>query len=400
MQMCLICCPFNTSYGAYASSLKSAIERETGGTMQWIGSNCGCGDPAEKSRQFITNQCDYFEMPFPKSQRSPTVWKRMILGAVRPAHKLVLPFRARKYAELSKNAELIHFQQILNAYGSRVVFSWLNHPSSATRVITVHELDSDQLELSAESEAYNRADAIIVLCEEMRDQLVRLKVRPEKVHVVLHGTDIPERSQGRREGIVFYGGHKIMAGKGLDTVFRAMTIIREQRPLSVPTLTIHGHYGTATPQAASRLASELGIADKIVWRNQISNGEIVQLYQRSLICVLPYTGSFAGLAASAAAACELPIVATRKAGLPDHLGDSGIWIDENDADQLASRVLELLDNESAWQEAAANVRRRAEEFLSWDVIAEDTLQVYQQAIADKAMASARRAPWSKRGRPD
>jgi len=90
-----------------------------------------------------------------------------------------------------------------------------------------------------------------------------------------------------------------------------MTIIREQRPLSVPTLTIHGHYGTATPQAASRLASELGIADKIVWRNQISNGEIVQLYQRSLICVLPYTGSFAGLAASAAAACELPIVAAQ-----------------------------------------------------------------------------------------
>ena len=82
----------------------------------------------------------------------------------------------------------------------------------------------------------------------------------------------------------------------------------------------------------------------------------------------------------------------RKAGLPDHLGDSGIWIDENDADQLAARVLELLDNKSAWQEAAANVRRRAEEFLSWDVIAEDTLQVYQQAIADKAMASARRAP--------
>jgi len=53
MRMTIICCPFKTSFGSYASSLKTAIESKTGETVQWVGSNCGCGDPIEKSRQFL-----------------------------------------------------------------------------------------------------------------------------------------------------------------------------------------------------------------------------------------------------------------------------------------------------------------------------------------------------------
>ena len=65
MQMSTICCPFKTSFGFYASSLKAEIEKKTGTTMQWVASNCGCGDPIETGRQFQAKQCDYFDMPMP-----------------------------------------------------------------------------------------------------------------------------------------------------------------------------------------------------------------------------------------------------------------------------------------------------------------------------------------------
>jgi len=39
----------------------------------------------------------------------------------------------------------------------------------------------------------------------------------------------------------------------------------------------------------------------------------------------PFTGSFAGLPAGVAAANQLPIICTRKAGLPGHIGDCGVW---------------------------------------------------------------------------
>ncbi|MGZ4859193.1 MAG: glycosyltransferase family 4 protein, partial [Candidatus Angelobacter sp.] len=303
MQMSMICCPFKTSFGFYASSLKAEIEKKTGTTMQWVASNCGCGDPIEVSRQFQATQCDYFNMPILVDFRSKKAWKRRVRGAAR---SVILYIRARKYAGLSKSAEVVHFQQILNAYGSKAVFHWLRQPSQAIRIITVHELDGDQLEFPETNKTYNLANAIIVHCEEMKQQLIRLNVQENKVHVVLHGTDLPAvLPDSERSGIVFYGGHKLMSGKGIETLFKAMAIIKGRMGENTPVLKIHGHFGPVTPKEGAELARDNGIADKIVWLNQISEEDMVRLYQSSRVCVLPYTGSFAGLPAALAAACKL-----------------------------------------------------------------------------------------------
>ena len=69
-------------------------------------------------------------------------WKRPLKSIAR---SVVLPIRGKRYASMSTDAEVVHFQQILNAFGSKAVFSWLQQPSSASRIVTVHELDADQL---------------------------------------------------------------------------------------------------------------------------------------------------------------------------------------------------------------------------------------------------------------
>jgi glycosyltransferase involved in cell wall biosynthesis len=265
------------------------------------------------------------------------------------------------------------------------VFHWLRQPSNAVRVITVHELDADQLESPESSRTYDLADGIIVHCEDLKKHLVALKVPEDRIHVVLHGVSIPQPAPDAvREGIIFYGGHKLMTGKGIQNLFQAMKMLKQQMGAAAPTVRIHGHYGTTTPVAGQQLAEEMGIADKVIWLNQISGDEIVHHYQRALVCVLPFTGSFAGLPASLAAACQLPIVCTRKAGLPDHLGDTPVWIDEENPQQLAARLTELLKSDGLRREVAARQLKRAEEFLRWDVIADRTLQVYAEAAKRKA----------------
>lgn len=387
MQMSMICCPFKTSFGFYASSLKAEIEKKTGTTMQWVASNCGCGDPIEVGRQFQAKQCDYFDMPILVDFRSKKAWKRRLRGAAR---SVILYIRARKYAGLSKSAEVVHFQQILNAYGSKAVFHWLRQPSHAIRIITVHELDGDQLEFPESNKTYNLADGIIVHCEDMKQQLIRLNVQENKVHVVLHGTDLPAvLPDSERSGIVFYGGHKLMSGKGIETLFKAMAIVQSRMGENTPALKIHGHFGPVTPKEGAELARVNGIADKVVWLNQISEEDMVRLYQSSRVCVLPYTGSFAGLPAALAAACKLPVVCTRKAGLPDHLGDSGVWVDESNPEQLAERIIELLTNDALRQQVGAKLLKRAKESLGWDVIADKTLEIYKQSTTKKAVASGR-----------
>jgi alpha-1,3-rhamnosyl/mannosyltransferase len=174
-----------------------------------------------------------------------------------------------------------------------------------------------------------------------------------------------------------------MTGKGIQTLFPAMSILHQRMGGKAPVLKIHGHYGDKIPQDAEELAAHSGLGGHVVWLNQISMEEMARQYQRALLCVLPYTGSFAGLPAAMAAANQLPVVCTKKAGLPDHLADCAVWVDERNPVQLADRIVKLLQSEQHRREIAAKLRTRAENFLSWDVIAERTLNVYEESARRK-----------------
>ena len=89
--------------------------------------------------------------------------------------------------------------------------------------------------------------------------------------------------------------------------------------------------------------------------------------------------------AAVAAANELPVVCTKKAGIPDHLGEWGLWVQEENAEELAQRMLEVLGNAELRQKVSAGLRTRAEQVLSWDVIAGKTLDVYRAAINARVM---------------
>jgi glycosyltransferase involved in cell wall biosynthesis len=385
MKISIIGCPFQTTYGAYISSLRSALERNIGAPVQWVGSNCGCGDPNPGSRQFQAGDCHYFEMRhelagYSLTAYSPDRVKQFLRSSVRAASNTN---RAKRYLELSAGADIMHLQQILAAYGSDVVFRFLRQPSAAARVITVHELDAEQTDHPENNQTYNLADALIVHDSAMKKKLVSLGVAGRLVHVVRQGTDLVEGKSVARDGIVYYGGHHFNEGKGIGVLLDAYRRLKNRYAGSAPRLRIHGHYGTP-PKAFLDKASELGVADGVEWLNDVPMNEIAPLYRRSQVCVLPYKGSFAGFPVGVAAANRVPIIATRAAGIPDHIGDLGIYVGGDDPDELADRIDEVLRDEVLRQDYGARLRAHAESRLSWDAVARDTLAVYQAALEERA----------------
>ncbi|MHB8257515.1 MAG: glycosyltransferase family 4 protein [Acidiferrobacterales bacterium] len=386
MKIKFVSCWYRTSYGEYTDGLRSALERQFGSEIGVITSNCGCGDPAEIKGVFQNQRCEFLRFPhvhYYKSTNPVKYWLRT------KASHLMYQERARRYLRLAGDADVLHFQQVLNAFGSAAAFGWLSLPARAARVITVHELDPHQLDLPESNLIYNRADRIFVHTADLRKKLVDLGVDSGRIDLVEHGIDIGPLPDGPRQGIIFYGGHTLHRGKGVDTLFQAMAQLKARLKENTPTLVIHGHYGDVTPEYGLQLAEETGITELVRWRNQIDAQETAEAYGKALLCVLPYTGSFAGWPAVNALTYGTPVIATRRAGLPEHLGEAAVWVPENDSQSLAEAILRLLTDERARQELVASGRTRAESLFGWDTIAAKTMASYKAALDHKRAGAGR-----------
>ena len=385
MRLTFIGCPFKTSYGVYVDALRGALQAHCGESIEWVASNCGCGDPVERDRHFQTRPTAYFEMRHVGDYESSSPWKRWLR---RNARSLSYRVRARRYARLSGNREVLHFQQTLNAYGAMAALHWLRTPGQAAKVVTLHEIDPYQGKFPQVNQVYNLANALIVHSGELRERLLQLGVQASRIHLLPYGTEVGEPPGGAaREGLVFYGGHHLLSGKGLDTLLSAMGRLRERLAERAPRVRIHGHYGTDTPPEALKLAASSGAAEQVIWLNQIEEAAIASLYRSAEIAVLPYTGSFAGLAAGAAAANGAAVIGTRRAGLPEHLGECAVWVEENQPAQLAEAIERLLTEPARRAELATRAYSRARERLGWPSVAEQTFAVYQSALRDRAARS-------------
>lgn len=376
MEVKIISCWFKTSYASYTDSLRQALGRELGTTVGVIASNCGCNDPMDGV--FYDKSADYFEFPNLTYWRSPNPVKRWIRSAGR---QILYHERAKLFQKRAMGADVLHFQQTLNAYGSLVVFNWLRLPSQAARVITVHELDDYQTDNPAENQIYNSADRLIVHAGELREALVKLGVDRDRIDLVEHGVDILPESTAERSGIVFYGGHKLNAGKGLKALCAALALVRKEMGAATPVLKIHGYYGDGTREYGFQCAAEAGVTDLVQWLDRIDNDEVVRVYRESLLCVLPFKGSFAGYAVSTAMANGVAVIGTRFAGMPEHLGDTGTYVEPEQPEALAQTMLRLLRNPEERVEQAARARVRAIRELSWDAVARKTALSYAKAVA-------------------
>jgi hypothetical protein len=132
MQISMICCPFQTSFGFYGSALSAALQRKVGVPVKWVATNCGCGDPKEANRVFEAKNPDYLEMPVPGDFQSEYAWRRKVRGLAR---SIIFSAKARRFCAMAKEADVVHFQQVLNAFGSKAVFAWTGTQGSGRALL-------------------------------------------------------------------------------------------------------------------------------------------------------------------------------------------------------------------------------------------------------------------------
>lgn len=369
----------NDMYSHNCSNLVDSL-RDTGMHVDVITSNCRCFSTAQKfaiaEDELINRKCS--PVAIPHAPANPGIkhglLKYFAVKALR-LDLLLATLRGFLYYRRARRADVVHFDQVLEAFGCVplfiviVVASWFDKRV----VVTVHEIDPFQRAHKRLNRLYNRCAEVFVYSENMKRQIVELGVAAEKIKVIRYGALIPELVDQDRKKYIYFGGHNIMRGKGYTELLDALAALKtRQTPISV---VIYVGYGCNGLTEAGELAIRKKVADMIEWQDFYSGAELAAVYQRSKACIIPYTGGSARHPLTCAMVNATPVIATRAVDIPEYLGELGIFIDGSAA-SIAEAITQVECGRHDLRKLGELLRAKALAELDYQQIALQLRQEY------------------------
>ena len=137
-------------------------------------------------------------------------------------------------------------------------------------------------------------------------------------------------------------------------------------------------------------ANALGMARHVYFTGFIPDEALLRLYKVADVACFPSLYEPFGIVALEAMAAKTPVVVSDAGGLPEVV-DADVtgtvtWL--NSSDSLAWGVLRVLHNPEFATEMAVEARKRVEAVFNWDLIAKETVEVY-----DRVWAEFKTCPW-------
>lgn len=113
-----------------------------------------------------------------------------------------------------------------------------------------------------------------------------------------------------------------------------------------------------------------------LYRDNISDSDLLKLYQSSDLLFLPLVASTANNALLEGIACGLPVLSTLLESVKSYLpGDEAILIKEKDPAKYTDIILSLLENPERVKIMSEMARKRAEQ-LDWKIISNSYIELY------------------------
>jgi glycosyltransferase involved in cell wall biosynthesis len=113
---------------------------------------------------------------------------------------------------------------------------------------------------------------------------------------------------------------------------------------------------------ADRLASKLGIAQEVEWRESLPDTALPALYRQASLFLFPSLAEGFGLPPLEAQACGVPVLAARATSLPEVLGDGALLLDPHDPSVWTSAMAHILTAPEAAQEWSQKGRANASRY--------------------------------------
>ncbi|MEU1981435.1 glycosyltransferase family 4 protein [Nocardia sp. NPDC019395] len=166
--------------------------------------------------------------------------------------------------------------------------------------------------------------------------------------------------------------------KGITHLLQALTRLRVTHRVELQLVAKLEPNGPTEKQIA-----ELGLSDIVTVRSGLTDTELAELLASAEIACIPSLYEGFSLPAVEAMASGTPLVVSRTGALPEVVGEAGVCAEltePGDSAALARVIGTLLDSPQTRQRMQAASRERAVSVFSWESVAAQTVQVYQNAI--------------------
>ena len=202
----------------------------------------------------------------------------------------------------------------------------------------------------------------------------------DRMRISLGGVDLTRfnaDARVEREYRALFVG-RLLPHKGIDRLIDAL-------PATVPLLVI----GRPYDPSYRRVLQDKALGKQVEFRQDVDDDGLVAAYRSSRVALLPsvYDPSYGpqaprsellGLTLVEAMACGTPVICTDVGGMPELVEHdrSGFVVDPNDPSAITTAVCALLADDALWARMSDAALARARE-LSWDLIAQNCLGIYQ-----------------------
>ncbi|MEX2183132.1 MAG: glycosyltransferase [Chloroflexota bacterium] len=255
-----------------------------------------------------------------------------------------------------------------------------------------------------ERAVYRSADGVIATTPQQRDLLTdgEYDVPPGKIAMIPPGFDdtrfYPVARASREalkrelgmEGPVILSLGRIAANKGYDLLLRSMPTVVARVPNARLLLAIGSTDPTAGEaqqvEALQRLATELGVDDRIIFHDHIPDEDLADTYRAADVFALSSRYEPFGMTAVEAMACGTPTVITTEGGLWEMVawGMEALYANPLDPEAFGHALATVLLYPRVADQLSRHGSQRARSSFTWNGIAQQLLNVEHVAEQPEA----------------
>ncbi len=235
--------------------------------------------------------------------------------------------------------------------------------------------------LPMQKEVAPKLKKIICVSEPSKqDTVEEFVVKPQDIEVILNGIDIdtfkPDSNGKIVENRIVTTASADIPLKGLRFLIDALPKVLEEFPETH--LIVIGK--SPKDSKIRKLIEDLDLNDRISFKSNLSEKEIVEIYHTSQIAVIPSLYEGFGFGAGEAMACGTPLISTDSGGLKDVIGDSAVRIKAGCVEEIEKEIKKLFKNDAKRRELSLKGRRRMEDLFDWKISASNYVKVFEDII--------------------